>query len=782
MPKPPACRHCGSPVGDGPQAAAGFCCPGCAVVHRLITEQGHDAFYRIKDPLISPVDAGVFQSRDHGWLKQSQEQAEAKLGNGTAEMTLDIQGISCAGCVWLIERVSLEQAGLQEIRVDAGAGSLCLRWLPGQFDADGWARKIEAFGYAVGPAGEKSEKLESTQLSQRLGLCAAFALNVMLFTLPSYFGMRPDFAYAGLFRLLAMLFATLSALVGGGYFISRAILAARARRAHIDQPIALGIFGAYGGSVTGWIVNDGRMMYFDFVSAFVLLMLAGRWAQIRATERNRRRLLRAQPLPPRVPLADGGEIRREELCPGISIIVGPGQTLPVDAQSEPDLATFSLASINGEAEPKVFSAGGRVPAGAVNVGRSDVRLRTVEGWSGSLLAQLLESQAGAGLRSKAWERLVGGYVVGILVLSIVAAAGWWFRTHSLLKAGTVGIAVLVVSCPCALGLALPLAEDLATAAARGRGVFVRNPRLWSLLGRVRHIVFDKTGTLTLETPVLQNPQALDHLAPVERSALAGLVQGSLHPVGQCLWEALLAQSTVSPVRGEIDEFPGQGTRLGPWTLGRAGWSDTGPAGPETVLACEGRPIAWFRFADQPRSGAAQEIRNLRENGYLVFILSGDHPDKVWAMGKLLGIPPTRAIGGQTATAKAAWIAAHQPERTLMLGDGANDSLAFDRALCRGTPVIHRGTLATKADFYYLRQGLEGVGDLLEIGRSYRRTRAMVITFSIAYNLLASGFAVAGKINPLVAAVLMPASSLASLLIVGAGSRAMLRACHAVRSP
>lgn len=303
---------------------------------------------------------------------------------------------------------------------------------------------------------------------------------------------------------------------------------------------------------------------------------------------------------------------------------------------------------------------------------------------------------------------------------------------------------------------------------------MRENDLWSKLGRVRKIVFDKTGTLTLESPVLQNPEALASLAAPEREALVGLVQDNLHPIARCLHESLLASGAGNALAGEVEEEVGSGVWLGPWSLGKAGWRDAGPPAQETVLANAGRVVARFRFADSVRPGAAAELAMLASWGYAIYILSGDSRDKVQALASELGLPWFRAHGELTPGEKARWIEDHAGDDALMLGDGANDSLAFDQALCRGTPVIHRGVLEAKADFYYLRRGIGGIRELLATERTRRRVQAAIIAFSVAYNLVACAFAMAGRVNPLVAAVLMPASSLASLAIVSIGMRSTYR--------
>lgn len=790
------CQHCGAALIDGRMRDSGFCCAGCSYVYRLVHEQGLAGYYKIKDDITTPADAAVFQARDYTWLDTAQHAAEIaapahvpKPGVAARasipELTLDVQGISCAGCVWLIERVFQQQPGARDINVNAQYGTMRLRWVRGEFSAAEFAARLQAFGYLAGPAGETPVEPESRALVKRIGLCAAFSMNVMLFSLPVYFGMEKTFEYARLFGLLSFAFGTLSFLVGGTFFIGRGLRALRERAMHIDLPIALGIIGAYAGSFYGWIAGEERFVYFDFVSTFILLMLIGRWAQVAAVERNRRRLLSQQPKPQRVRLADGRELPPEKLEADQTLVLLVGQTLLVESRLESTEALFSLASINGEAEPRIFRMGQRVPSGAVSLSRSEIRLVTLQRWQESLLAQLLTSGERVGERQVVLERIVRGYLTGILVVAATSGVGWWLKTGDALRTWSVVTAVLVVSCPCAIALAFPLADEIATVALRRRGVFVRESDLWSKLARVRKLIFDKTGTLTLETPVLQNPEALVSLDARARSALFSLVRDNPHPVSQCLLEALLCDGPIEPVPGYIRETIGHGVELGPWSLGRAHWRarpmdefhvrEKTPADAGTVLAFGGEVLAEFFFADAARADAQTEIAALGARGLSVYILSGDRQSKVAALADTLGIPPHRAFGEFTPKDKAAWIDTHGAGEALMLGDGANDSLAFDRALCRGTPVVHRGVLERKADFYYLGRGIGGLRALFEVNALRRRTQRAVLVFSIAYNLLAVGLAVAGRMNPLVAAALMPINSLLTLALVTIGMRRAFRA-------
>ena len=806
----PGCRHCGSPLLTEAAHTSGFCCAGCAYVFQLVSGAGFDRYYQLKDKVIAPAGSALFQPRDYGWLEALQREAEmavalppappgatlASRRPGPPELVLDLQGISCVGCVWLIEKLFEREPGALRIEINAQLGRIRLKWQPGRFDAARFARTLQSFNYFVGPPGaESTAPPGSRDLAKRIGLCTAFVMNIMLFTLPAYFGMQASFPYARLFGTLAMLFGTLSFLAGGSYFLGRAARAVRERVLHIDLPIALGILGAYAGSVYGWLVQDARFVYFDFVGSFILLMLVGRWAQTAAVERNRRRLLSRQPGPPKVRVygavgtPPAGEVALAALKVGQVFGLPMGHVAPVEGRLTAGDGVFTTAWINGESEPRLFRTGQRVPAGAVNVTRGEVRLEALQTWSDSLLAKLLQIAVRPGYRHRLFERLIQGYLVGIIGLALAAGLGWVVAGGDGPRALSVALAVLVVSCPCALGLALPLADEMAVAAVRRWGVFVRENDLWARLGRVRKIIFDKTGTLTLESPALANPGVLHALATDARRALLTLVRDNPHPVSQCLHEELLVNGeAASPLAGELREDVGSGVSLrvgaDSWTLGRAGWRgqpeqdgthcvtnpEAGALMAETEFCRNGVVLARFRFADAVRADARVEVAALRAGGREVYVLSGDHRSKVDALTSELGLPAENGAGEVSPEGKAVWVRRMDRRDTLMLGDGANDSLAFESAHCRGTPVVHRGVLESKADFYYLGRGIGGIRKLLEVDRIRARTQRWIIAFAVAYNLAAVGCATAGLMSPLLAAVLMPASALVSLAIVGIGMR------------
>jgi Cu2+-exporting ATPase len=759
------CRHCGAPFRPTAQRAD-FCCAGCQFVHGLITQNGLGQFYDLQEGGLPPAPALVFQRRDYAWLEEL-----ARLGDGP--LVLDVQGISCIGCAWLIEKVFQRQPGALAIHVDPTLGRLSVRGQAGVFDPVVFARELQSFGYLVGPPAEQPAPA-SRALHLRLGLCAALALNTMLFTLPRYLGMSEDFQFAPLFHRLTLILGTLSFFIGGSYFFVRAWRALRQGVLHIDLPISVGLVAAYAGSVVAWVRGAPDFVYFDFVATFAFLMLAGRWLQQKAVERNRHQLLAAQATPPTVRLASGEKVSATQIKAGDGFTVEPGGMVPVRARLQSAAATLGLEWINGESEAASVPHGELVTAGATNCGQAAITLEAREPWANSLLARLLQIAPTGTARDAALERFLRGYIAVVLVLAALGFCSWWVVTGALLPALQVFISVLVVSCPCASGVALPLCRDLAATQLRRFGVFIRDGDIWSKLDHVRKIIFDKTGTLTLETISLLNPEALHALSPDARAALLTMVRDNLHPVSGCLREQLLADGVMPIPDGEARETIGFGLEMthggARWRLGRATWATehNGQLGGDCVFARDGQLLAAFHLGEAARGDAREEIAALRATGCEVFILSGDRQVKVDAMADRLHLPHQSCTGELTPDEKADRVQAINTQDTLYLGDGANDSLAFDRALLGGTPAIDRGLLEQKAAFYFLGRSLAGVGALLAMAARRRRTARAVVTFAIAYNVVAVALCLSGLMSPLLASILMPASSLVSLSIVLAG--------------
>lgn len=786
---PQLCRHCGSPIGAD-AAHPGFCCEGCAHVHAVIVESGLEKYYALRDTATAPVQAVTLEPRDFSWLQAAQISSEKNAVNGIATLDLALQGISCVGCVWLIEKLFTRQNGSVRAGINPQEGRIRLEWLSGKADLVSFAEELQNVGYLLGLAGEKPRG-ETAGLVLRIGLCGAFAMNGMLHILPSYLGMAADDAPAPFFRLLSIFFATLAMLVGGSYFITRAWRSARLGVLHIDLPIALGVSAAYLGSFAGWFLRNPALEYWDFISLFLFLMLTGRWLQERAVERNRLRLLAQNPRPSHVRLYPQNTEEKpvtlavEALQPGNIFGVAPGQILPVRATLLNLPQTLGLEWITGESAPRTFLPGARVPAGARNLHREEIRCRAEEAWSDSLLARLIAACQDKPFRNQRLESIIASYLSAVLFVAVIGLLGWGFGTHRWADALQVFISILVVSCPCTLGLAIPLTTELTVGRLRTLGVHVRDNSLWERLRRVRIVIFDKTGTLTLENPALQNPEALVTLPAAERAVLFRLADSSLHPVSRGLREALLAfpesRRAEKISSGEtVEETLAAGLTLRDadgtvWQLGKPSWISAAPEENADVLfSRNGVVLARFSLREAVRPDAAVVVAALEKTQHPVYLLSGDRSEKVASMLHALGLPAERGLAGLSPQEKADWINIHAKDRALMIGDGANDALAFSSAICRGTPVADKGLLEKQADFYLLGKSLGGITALFLCAAFRRRVLAAVFAFAIFYNALTVGISLAGKMSPLLAALLMPTSSLVVLTLVSLAFRATTR--------
>ena len=770
---PATCLHCGTPV---PASREGvFCCSGCAFVHDLLHREGLDHFYDLRGgKMLPPVPLQAMRERDDSWLQALARLAADKAApDGVAELSLAVQGLSCVGCVWLLERVFSRHEGGVRLDVDVVRGELRIAWRVGAFDVANFAGELQDFGYLVGPPRKGSDAEHSVMngLERRMGLCGAFAMNAMAFSLPRYFGMPEDFVFAHWFELVTVVSATLALLVGGTYFAERAWRGLRAGVLHIDTPIALGVFVAYGGSMVGWLAGLPELKYFDFVGTFIFLMLAGRWAQQAAVERNRRRLMRDTSIPEHVSvLGENGEWEEcavGALTVGCRFRVKLGQTVPVASRLESPNASVSLEWINGESEARSMECGQMLPSGALNIRSGEIEVVALEDWEGSTLRRLLDARKPSEARDHLLERVLRVYLVAVLVIGVAGACWWWMSGESVARALQVMISIFVVSCPCALGVAIPLADEMAASQAERLGVFVRQLGFWRRLNRVRRVVFDKTGTLTLENPVLENTDVIGGMDAREREALRTLVTGNLHPVSRSLFDAV-GPGALCEFDGTVEEVIGQGTLFRDsagvsWALGKPGWKAGGTG--DVVLSRDDERVADFGFRDALRSESVEECDRLRSNGIEVCILSGDRPEKVVGIALALGLTRSDWEASMTPEAKADWIAAHDGDATLYVGDGANDSLAFDAALCAGSPVSGRSFLEQKADFFFMGHSLRFVSNLMKVADRHRRATKRAFVFAVVYNVVAVGLGLSGALSPVMAAILMPLSSVATLGLV-----------------
>lgn len=771
------CDHCGNRFQPRFQAEK-FCCSGCRVVHDLIQSGGFGSFYELLGRRVLQPATQLDPAGD-----QLEEIAEAVTAAETerpspdapARLTLRLGNLSCTACVWLVDHLFRQHPGALRMSSDTSRSTLTLWWNPGEFEALEFVRDLHRYGYpaSICRPGEEEAPQESRALLTRLGVTAGLAMNTMAFTLPSYLGLETGHELDRLFTLVAFASSTLALAVGGSYFFQRALTSVQLRALHMDVPISLGLIAAWLGSVAGWIFGVKELLYFDFVAMFAFLMLSGRYLHLRLLDRNRRQLwAREREITTTHRLGGNGDRERIPLArigEGDLLEIAPGGMVPVEAVLDSAAAKFHLDWINGEPEPVLYAPGQRVPAGARNATAHPLRVVAGHSYGGSFLEQLFaptDDNFDEHSAASSTHPIRKYYLVAVILVALSGGAAWLAAGKGAASALQVLISVLVVSCPCALGLALPLLEEILLSKLRKHGLFIRRHSLWSRLKTIDRLDFDKTGTLTEPVKRLTDPEAIDRLDHESLTALRQLTETNHHPVGRALREVIVARCGIGGgdcAPRELIEVPGKGVEFNDgsstWRLGRGDWAADLP-GEACVFSRDGIALATFRFEEAIRDGAVEQLRRLRARGYRLRILSGD-PDheRVAATAAKLGLDPGDVHANLTPADKAAFIAADHPDKTLFVGDGGNDGLAFEAAAATGSPATGIRAIENRADFVFTGRGFHAIPLLLDAAARRKQHIARLFTVALIYNLGAIALCLAGLMSPLLAAIMMPLSSL-----------------------
>ncbi|HEY2518250.1 MAG TPA: heavy metal translocating P-type ATPase metal-binding domain-containing protein [Polyangiaceae bacterium] len=764
------CLHCGNPTeaGCGP-----FCCTGCRMVYSLLHSEHLERYYDLRGERGVPVPEARIERRDLKWLEAVEAKRRAS-GAGLARVDLDVQGLHCSACVWLIDSLFARRPGAGRITVNPTLGRAQLLVEPA-FDLAGFVQDVERFGYLLGPP-LKTDARRSSDLAMRMGICIALAMNAMIFAIATYAGLRegPTFDLVQRWNL-GISFA--SFVVGGSVFFRSAWQGLRRGILHLDLPIALGIGLAFAGSVYGYAAHRTSGVFIDTLDVFIALMLVGRFLQERVIERNRSALLASDGVDGLLTRRERGgvveTVRCTEIRTGDRLVIAHGDLVPIDATLDgPDGATFSLDWINGESRSRTYCDGELVPAGAFLTATRPATVLASADFATSPLIELLRTptkRAADDFMSAPWWRLVTRwYVVFVLTAAAGGFVGWFMMTGDLSRSIAVATAVLVVTCPCSFGIATPLAYDLVQAGLRRAGLFVRSAGFLDRAEQIRQVVFDKTGTLTSGALHLRGVEPLERLAPAERHVLSGMVGVSSHPKSVAVQRALADLEVPLALLPGVHEVPGKGLvcveSAVEYRLGAPAWAapDSASVG-DLAFAANGRLLASLETEEALRPDAVREVRALREAGYDVWLLSGDDSARATQTARVVGIPESHAVGGASAEAKAAWVAAHDRQDLLMIGDGINDSLVVAGAFCSGTPAIDRPFMAARSDFYFVTPGLRCLRLALDASRKLGAVRRRNLALALAYNVLSVSLAYAGVMSPLVCAVFMPTTSIATIL-------------------
>jgi Cu2+-exporting ATPase len=448
-----------------------------------------------------------------------------------------------------------------------------------------------------------------------------------------------------------------------------------------------------------------------------------------------------------------------ELAEGDALLVAPGEVVPVDAVLEDEPADVSLDWISGESQPEVRGPGGLVPAGAFVQGQRPARVRAKTAFDASPVLALLQRAPEGDGGARFWDRVARGWAGLVLLASSATLLGWGLVAGDWEAGMAATTAVLVVTCPCGIGIANPLAHELARATLRRAGLFVRTSRALDRAAEVDHVVFDKTGTLT--TGALRVEAVEGSAEGADLSIALSLASSSTHPKAEAVRRALAGRASArADVRAT--ELVGVGVEADvdghAYRLGRREGDG------EATFGKDGVAVLSFRFAEDLRGDAGREIDALSAMGVTASILSGDSMERTRALGAELGLDASACVGDASPEAKARWLRDHASPRALFVGDGLNDALAASEAFLSGTPAIDRPFLPARTDFHFTagaeQGGLSPIRALISVARLLREVTRRNLAFALAYNAVAVAIAAGGAMHPWLAALLMPLSSLA----------------------
>ena len=698
----------------------------------------------------------------------------ARDAKGAGRLELLVRGARCAGCMSKIERGVAALPGVAASRFNLTTGKLTVTLAAGQGDPAAIQSAVEAMGYGASlfdPARAlEAEDKVGRELALALGVAGFGAGNVMMFTVPAWaglFGQELSPATRDVMYWLAAIVATPCALFAGMTFFRSAWASLRRGKANMDVPISIGVLLTLAVSFSETL-QHGAHAYFDAAVTLLFLLLIGRYLdhRLKATARGAARDLLALQAPIARRLDDAG---REHGVPvgeveiGDRVAVAAGDRIPVDGVIESGASEVDNALISGETAPIDARPGVALSAGALNLsGRLILRaVARSEDSAVAAIARLME--AGAQTRG-AYVRLADKaaeiYVPVVHTLAAATFVGGWMLGLDPREALLRAAAVLIVTCPCALGLAVPAVQVAASGRLFRRGVLVKSGAALERLAEVTHVVFDKTGVLTEGRPRLLSD------IPAIINAAAPLARASRHPLARALAE----RAGPGPVADDVTEVAGQGVeglingRRA--KLGRAAFlgidpSDSGES--ELWFGFEGETKVRLTFFDPIRADAARTIAQLRALGLSVEILSGDLPGPVARVAKAAGVTQWRA--GLTPFDKSSAITLLQAtgHKVLMIGDGLNDAAALALAHASMAPGSALDASQNAADLIVLDGGLAAAPLAIRVARAARRRALENFAFSAFYNAVAAPAAVLGLINPFVAAIAMSGSSMVVML-------------------
>ena len=684
-------------------------------------------------------------------------------------LMLSLPGIHCAGCIATVEKGLNALPGVHEARVN-----LTLKRAAVDADADITAEdlvaELDRLGYEaheLDPGTIAATETDSAgrDLLMRLAVAGFAMMNVMLLSVAVWSGAAE--ATRDMFHWISAAITLPAIAFSGVPFFRNAWAALRNGRLNMDVPIVLAIVLAIATSLWETMLS-GEHAYFDAALALTFFLLAGRYLdhRTRAIARSAAEELTALEVPRATRVRDGVEevVNVAELAVGDLILVRPGGRMPVDGEIVSGTSEIDRSLLTGETLPVFAGEGQAVSAGEVNLtGPLTIRASAV-GAETSLhrMADLVAiAESGRSRYTSLADKAAKLYAPGVHILSGLSFLGWYLYTWDMRMALNIAAAVLIITCPCALGLAVPAVTTAASGRLFRRGMLIKHETALERLAQVDTVVFDKTGTLTTGTPHLTNLNALPRAAVETALALA---QGSSHPLAQAITKAARDAGFAAAEVREVTEVPGYGTKglfAGEEVrLGRASWTGAeGLSQTATYLKIGAAAPLALTFTDALRPGAEEAVQALVNGGKRVILMSGDTTPAVEALAQRLGIP--QWVAEALPADKAARVEALRNEgaHVLMVGDGLNDTAALAAAHVSISPATALDAARVASDIVLLGNDLSPIGAACETAKSATRRIRENFRIATVYNIIAVPLAVAGLATPLIAALAMSLSSI-----------------------
>ncbi|MBB3593734.1 Cu2+-exporting ATPase [Rhizobium sp. BK529] len=700
--------------------------------------------------------------------------ASHALGGGLRQLDLSVPDVHCGACISTIERALLALPYVRKARVNLSARRVSCVYAEEvdnkAVDPTGITAAVSATGYRVhlfAPLAPESDKTRN-QLLLAVGVAGFAAANIMLLSVSVWSG--ADAATRDMFHWISAMIAAPALVYSGRFFFRSAWNALKRGRTNMDVPISLAVTLSY--VVSLWeTMHHGEHAWFDATVSLLFFLLIGRTLDHIMREKARAAINGLARLAPRgalVVAVDGSRryVAVEEIAIGDEIAVAAGDRIPVDGIVASGASDLDLSIVTGESSPVAVKPGAQIHSGAMNLTGS-LTVRATKLARNSLLAEiigLMEAAEGGRARyRRIADRAAALYSPAVHLLALVSFLGWGIIGGDWKQAMLVGVAVLIITCPCALGLAVPVVQVVAAGELFRRGVMVKDGSALERLAEVDTVAFDKTGTLTLGRPRLVRTET-DNARTI--AIAAGLAQHSRHPLSL----SLARQADVAERFEHAVEIAGGGLetaredvvyRLGnaSFACGEAEIATSDSPLSEVVLSANGVALARFFFDDTLRAGAGEAVADLEAAGFQTLIFSGDRRSVVERTARSLGVD--RALGALNPKQKVEACEAlrEKGRRVLMVGDGINDAPALAAAHVSMAPSSASDIGRQAADLVFFNERLNAVPDAIRIARRSAALIRQNFALAIGYNILAVPIAIAGLATPLIAAVAMSTSSI-----------------------